>query len=118
MPQQDSDKTVQHRILDVYDANYIADIDGDEVADVLAAHTVQTGVERSSSIVFISGKTGSVIRKLPINKKEQLYLAPQILVHPDGEKIFVLVTGSHKQSGGLFIAPFSELLHGELVSLE
>lgn len=107
----------RERILDVYDGNCVSDIDGDEVGDVVAAHTVQIGSNRSSYVVFVSGKTGRVINRVEIGNKEQVFLAPLTLVHPDGEKILVIVTGSHEQPGGLYVAPFSDLLLGKIVSL-
>ncbi|XP_046419427.1 uncharacterized protein LOC124179248 [Neodiprion fabricii] len=109
LPLQDFDKSDHHRILDVYDANYMADIDGDEVGDIIAAHTMQIGTKRSSNVVVVSGKTGDILHKIAINNKEQLFLAPQALVHPDGERILVIVTGSHEQLGGLYVASFSDL---------
>ncbi|XP_012251263.2 uncharacterized protein LOC105683314 [Athalia rosae] len=114
LPLQDPEKPGRERILDVYDANFISDVDGDEIGDIVAAHTMQIGNRRTSEIVVISGKTGNVARRIPMSNDEQLYLAPQTLVHPDGEKIFIVSTGSHEQLGGLYVIPYHDLLYGQL----
>lgn len=112
---QDSSDAEQQKLLDIYDARYIPDVDGDKVTDVIAAHTLQIAEARSSEIIIISGKTGAVVRNVPLPENEQLYVAPQLLVQPDGENIFILVTSSSDDSGGLYIISHASLLNGNLV---
>ncbi|XP_043280238.1 uncharacterized protein [Venturia canescens] len=101
-------------ILDVYDATFMNDVDGDDIGDVIASHTLQSGDLRSSEIILISGKTGSIIRRVDFPRKEELFIAPRPLVHPDGEMLLVLVSSTPKKSGGLYIISYSELIHGHL----
>ena len=107
----------RRNLLDIYNAKFISDIDGDNVGDVLASHILQTDEKRFSEVVVISGTSGKVIRNAALPETEELFVAPQILVHPDGENIFVMVTNSQKQSGGLYVVPQTQLMEGELVSI-
>ncbi|EFN80767.1 uncharacterized protein LOC105186548 [Harpegnathos saltator] len=104
----------QQRILDVYDARFMADMDGDGIGDVIASHAMQTDNIRMSNMLIISGKSGSIIRNLNLPESEQLFIAPQILVHPDGENVFVLATNSQKQAGGLYIVSQGNIFYGDL----
>ncbi|XP_015584777.1 uncharacterized protein LOC107262760 isoform X2 [Cephus cinctus] len=114
LPLQDLATPGQQRILDVYDARYMPDIDEDGVGDVIASHTLQSGGTRNSEILILSGKTGSIIHSVALPETEQLFLAPQTFIHPDGENIFVIATSSQRQSGGLYIVPQSNLIYGDL----
>lgn len=118
MPREEKELPISERrdFLDIYDAKFIADIDDDEIGDVVASHILQVDEKRLSEVVIISGKTGKVIRNAGLPETEELFVAPQVLVHPDGENIFVMVTNSQKQSGGLYVVAQSKLMHGELVS--
>ncbi|CAK9800066.1 Protein FAM234B [Anthophora plagiata] len=102
------------KLSDIYDAKFIADIDGDDIGDIIASHTVQSREIHSSEILIVSGINGNVIHSSILPNTEQLFLAPQKLVHPDGESIFVLVTSSQKQSGGLYVVPQVNLMYGNL----
>ncbi|XP_015432829.1 PREDICTED: uncharacterized protein LOC107188942 [Dufourea novaeangliae] len=103
------------KLADIYDAKFIADIDGDEVGDVIASHTIQSTEVQLSEILIISGINGSIIHSSILPNTEQLFLAPQKLVHPDGESIFVFVTTSQKQSaGGLYVVPQVNLMYGNM----
>lgn len=105
----------QRRILDVYDARFVADMDGDGVGDVIASHAVQSDDARASDVLLISGRSGDIIRSVGLPDSEQLFIAPQILVHPDGENVFVLATSSQKEAGGLYIASQASMFYGDLV---
>lgn len=105
----------QEIILNVYDARFIADIDGDGIGDVVVSHTTQAGRLRSSEIIFLSGKTGNILNNIDFSKNEQLFIAPQTLVHPDGEIIYLLSSSTPEQSGGLYIILQSDLLSGNMV---
>ncbi|XP_011637922.1 uncharacterized protein LOC105427738 isoform X1 [Pogonomyrmex barbatus] len=104
----------QQRILDVYDARFIPDMDGDSVADITASHVVQSDNIQTSNILMISGRSGDVIRSINLPDTEQLFIAPQIMVHPDGENIFVLTTTSQQDAGGLYIVSQANVFYGDL----
>lgn len=114
IPIRELSASEEWKLSDIYDAKFIADIDGDEIGDVIASHTIQSREIHSSEILIISGINGNIIHSSILPNTEQLYLAPQKLIHPDGESIFVLVTSSQKQSGGLYIIPQVDLMYGSL----
>lgn len=105
----------QQIILDVCDARFMTDMDGDGISDVIASHIMQTDDIRKSNMLIISGKSGSIIRNIDLPESEQLFIAPQILVHPDGENVFILATNSQKQAGGLYIVSQANMFYGDLV---
>ncbi|EZA56528.1 hypothetical protein X777_03315 [Ooceraea biroi] len=104
----------QRRLLDVYDARFMPDVDGDGVSDVIAAYAVQSNDVRESKVLVISGQHGDVIRSVSLPYSEQLFIAPQIMVHPDGENIFILATSSQQEAGGLYIVSQANIFYGDL----
>ncbi|XP_066592878.1 uncharacterized protein [Prorops nasuta] len=113
-PVQDLPRSNMQRIFDVYDAKFIADINADGFGDVIASRATQSNGIHSSEILLISGKDGTTLQSVNLPNTEQLFTVPQILVHPDGENIFVLATSSQEKSGGLYIIPQSAIMHGEM----
>ncbi|XP_024868118.1 uncharacterized protein LOC112452235 isoform X1 [Temnothorax curvispinosus] len=113
IPLQDSASELQIT-LDVYDARFTADMDGDGTGDVIASHAVQSDNIQASNILVISGRSGNVIRNIDLPDTEQLFVAPQIIVHPDGENIFVLATTSQQDAGGLYIVSQANIFYGDL----
>lgn len=114
IPIQDTE-TKQQRILDIYDARFITDMDGDGIGDVIASHAMQSDDVRASNILVISGKNGNIIRNVNLPDTEQLFIAPQIVVQSDGENIFVLATSSQQEAGGLYIVSQANIFYGDLV---
>ncbi|KAK1136096.1 hypothetical protein K0M31_000665 [Melipona bicolor] len=114
IPVQDLSISEEWNLSDIYDAKFVADIDGDDIGDIIASHTIQSREIHSSEILMISGINGNIIHRSVLPNTEQLFLAPQKLVHPDGENIFVLVTSSQKQSGGLYVIPQENLMYNDL----
>lgn len=108
------DISIPQRFDEVYDARYIADVDNDTINDIVASHTWQTEGPQSE-IVLVSGKNGDKIIGIKLLKKEQLFVSPQLIVHPDGETYFILPTMGEKKSGGLYIISYTALLKGEFV---
>ncbi|KAL6430621.1 hypothetical protein ACFW04_006902 [Cataglyphis niger] len=104
----------QQRILDVYDARFITDMDGDGIGDVIASHAMQSDDIRTSNVLVISGKRGDIIRDVNLPDTEQLFIAPQIMVQSDGENIFVLATSSQQEAGGLYIVSQANIFYGDL----
>ncbi|CAL1683905.1 unnamed protein product [Lasius platythorax] len=94
IPIQDTETTKQQRILDIYDARFITDMDGDGIGDVIASHATQSDDVRANT--------------------EQLFIAPQIVVQSDGENIFVLATSSQQEAGGLYIVSQANIFYGDL----
>lgn len=115
LPYRDPSMLTQQRYYDVYDARYIADVDNDGIGDVIASHTWQSD-EAQSEVILLSGKNGNKINSIDFSEKEKLFVAPQVLVHPDGETYFVLVASGQEKEGGIYIIPHSNFIKGEFVS--
>lgn len=108
----------QQKILDVYDARFTTDMNGDSISDVIASHAMQSNDIRASNILVISGRNGNIIRNINLPDTEQLFIAPQIIVQSDGENIFVLATSSQQEAGGLYIVSQANIFYGNLVCNE
>lgn len=113
------DPSEQPIILDISDARFVADMDGDGIGDVIVSY-MQLYKTQESHIFMISGKSGTIIRNiklqsLQIPDTEQLFIAPQIMVHPDGEVIFVLATTNQQDAGGLYIMSEANIFYDNLV---
>lgn len=118
IPIQDTIASPQQRILDVYDARFITDMNSDGISDVIASHAIQSNDIRASNILIISGKNGDIIRNVNLPDTEQLFIAPQIIVQSDGENIFVLATSSQQEAGGLYIVSQANIFYDNLVCNE
>lgn len=115
IPIEDAATMKQQRVLDIYDARFITDMDGDGIGDIIASHAMQSDDIRASNILVISGKSGNIIRNVNLPDTEQLFIAPQIVVQSDGENIFVLATSSQQEAGGLYIVSQANMFYGDLV---
>lgn len=104
-------------VLNVYDARYIADVDSDEISDVIVSHTMQLGKFRQSRIILLSGKTGTIIKAIEFSKKEQLFIAPQVLISSDGDVNYLLASCAPDKSGGLYVISQRDFLYGNLVNI-
>ncbi|XP_011300782.1 uncharacterized protein [Fopius arisanus] len=114
LPAQQYSIAEEKIILNVYDARSMTDVNKDGISDIIVSHTTQAGSLRSSRVILLSGKNGTVIKSIDFSKEEQLFIAPQILVHPDGEIIYILSSCTPNQSGGVYIISQHDLLHGNL----
>lgn len=114
IPVRDLSISEEWKFSDIYDARFIADINGDDVGDIIASHIIHSRKIHTSEILIISGINGNIIHNSVLPNTEQLFLAPQKLIHPDGENIFILVTSSQKQSSGLYIISQVNLIYGNL----
>lgn len=115
LPFRDPSMSAQQRYYDVYDARYIADVDNDEIGDVIASHTWQSE-GAISEVVLLSGKTGKKLNSVDLSEKEKLFVAPQVLVHPDGETYLILVASGQEKDGGVYIIQHSKFIKGDFVS--
>ncbi|XP_058808308.1 uncharacterized protein LOC131673930 [Phymastichus coffea] len=110
LPYRDLSMLEQQRYYDVYDARYIADVDDDGIGDIIASHTWQND-KSQSEVVLVSGKTGTKIKSMDFPDNERLFVAPEVLVHPDGETYFILASSDQDKSGGLYVISHSNLLN-------
>ncbi|XP_011255000.1 uncharacterized protein LOC105250534 isoform X2 [Camponotus floridanus] len=114
IPIEETVASAQQQKIDVYDARFITDMNGDSIGDVIASHAMQSNDIRASNILVISGRNGNIIRNINLPDTEQLFIAPQIIVQSDGENIFVLATNSQQEAGGLYIVSQANIFYGNL----
>lgn len=115
LPLREPSMSGEQRYYDVYDARYIADVDHDGIGDVVASHTWQyDGIK--SEVVLLSGRNGSKFNNLDFSGNEKLFVAPQLIVHPDGETYFILAVSGQEKEGGIYILPHSKFVRGDFVS--
>ncbi|KAJ8679267.1 hypothetical protein QAD02_015054 [Eretmocerus hayati] len=112
LPSKDPTMLPQQKYYDTYDGRYMVDIDDDGISDIIASHTWQSQ-KSESEVLLISGKTGTIINSMDFPKTEQLFVAPQMIVHPDGESYFIIVSSDQQKTGGLYIISYPQLLKGE-----
>ncbi|KAK2584547.1 hypothetical protein KPH14_006916 [Odynerus spinipes] len=101
------------KLFEVYDAKFISDTDGDDIGDIIATGTIQSDLSHNSKMLIISAKKGNILNTIDFPSIES-FSAPLTVVHPDGENILVLTANNQMQSGALFIASSTSLMHGDL----
>lgn len=97
-------------IINLYTVNSVRDLDGDNVADVLAVHVEERRNSRAGHIKLISGKDGKIIRSVPTPFNEEVFVPIQIITQFDGTECLLVVTGGQSSSGGVYLIRIHELM--------
>ncbi|KAG4068752.1 hypothetical protein HA402_002443 [Bradysia odoriphaga] len=100
-------------IINLYTVNSIRDLNGDNIADVLAVHVEERRTSRAGHIKLISGKDGKVIRSIPTPFNEEVFVPIQIITQFDGTECLLIVTGGQNSAGGLYLIRIHELMMNE-----
>ena len=108
-------------LLNFYTAQWIADIDGDQVDDLVTAYGGFVKARRGDPdrpagyLMVLSGKTGRTISKVAMPDGKESYVSP--LVHDFGAGAEVIYgTGGEDISGNLYRVALDSLLAGSLSS--
>lgn len=93
--------------IDLYTVNGVRDVDGDSVADVLAAFIEErertpTTTMSVGRISIISGRSGKIIRTIDSPFQEELYVPLQVITQDDGNDMILVVTGGQNSAGGIY----------------
>lgn len=122
-------------VMDVYSGSFIPDQDGDGIVDVIASHTLQTGLlsvfftitsqvqtylivtggSRKGFLLIISGKTGSELIRVSTPNSTETLFAPQLFVRLDGENTILFGTGSQSTPGALYMVPLHDISIKQMV---
>lgn len=105
-----------------YNAQLLADLDGDQIPEILVSNggnvKAQMGSDRGrfpGVLAIFSGKTGQVIAADTLPDGKETYLSP--LVHTfegDQEAHIIFGSGGESRGGSLYKVPLSALLEGDI----
>ena len=116
----DVDHVTHSDLMSMYTPQFIHDLNGDHVSDLLVVHG---GDELSDPaqeehmfgrIMLLSGKTGKVLRWIPTPDRKESYYPPQILTWLDGEQFVIIGTGATVKGGSLFVINLIDLFKGKI----
>uniref|UniRef100_A0A8D9DY37 FAM234A/B beta-propeller domain-containing protein n=1 Tax=Cacopsylla melanoneura TaxID=428564 RepID=A0A8D9DY37_9HEMI len=102
-------------ILDFYAGQFIPDVNGDGVVDVITAHTNgSSAAMMGSHVMILSGRSGEVLHTLtsPVSG-EMMLSAPHLLVKPDGETVVIFCTVHNNAPTSIYVIALSGLINGE-----
>lgn len=120
LPHHDSlDYFNDEEILNFYTPQFIADVDGDSIKDILTSYggfikAQEKDLERPvGSIMILSGKTGEVISKVLVPDGKETYCSP-VLINGDQGQSVVFGTGGEYINGHLYRADLKDILNNKL----
>lgn len=100
--------------VDLYTVNEIRDLDGDMVADVLAARVEENQSLQPNSaagyIVVISGQSGKIIRTISTPNQEEIYVPLQLYTQIDGREMILVLTGGQATAGGVYLISLNTIM--------
>eukprot|EP00095_Tigriopus_kingsejongensis_P007875 maker-scaffold127_size327531-snap-gene-1.8 protein:Tk07875 transcript:maker-scaffold127_size327531-snap-gene-1.8-mRNA-1 annotation:"hypothetical protein BRAFLDRAFT_93831" len=106
---------IQSDLMSVYAAQFIHDLNGDGVPEVLAVHggdelsdPAQEG-NMFGRIIIFNGRNGTVLTWMQTPDRKESYYPPQILTWNDGEQFVLFGTGGNSRAGGLYVISLVDL---------
>ncbi|KAL5019654.1 hypothetical protein ScPMuIL_002546, partial [Solemya velum] len=114
------DPVARNEIMNLYTAQVIRDLDGDDVTDILAIHGGDplqdpgSAFRLSGRLLLLSGRTGAVLRWVTVPDERESYYSPQIYTHPDGTDVVLFGTGGETHPGGLWAISLDDLYKGNI----
>ncbi|CAL1534926.1 unnamed protein product, partial [Lymnaea stagnalis] len=115
---REEDKEVVNPVMNFYTPQYISDITGDDVPDIIVIHGGDPLQEAghahrlSGRILLVSGQSGKVIRWTGVPDKRESYYSPQILTRMDGVQLLLFGTGGETHNGSLWRLEVDSLKKG------
>ncbi|KAL4229159.1 hypothetical protein ACF0H5_012197 [Mactra antiquata] len=107
-------------IMNLYTAQYIHDIDGDSIIDILTIHGGDplqdpgSKYRLSGRVMLMSGRTGEVISWYGVPDERESYYSPQIHQWSDGTKFVLFGTGGETHGGSLWVIKLDDLIQGHM----
>ncbi|EDO39984.1 predicted protein, partial [Nematostella vectensis] len=109
------DQPARDTNMNMYTAQFIRDLDGDGVMEVLVAHGGDPLAEANSPerlkgrLIIFSGRTGVVLRWVVVPDERETYFSPNLYTKQDGTEMVLFGTGGETHPGGLWVIPLMNL---------
>ncbi|XP_022110434.1 uncharacterized protein LOC110989995 [Acanthaster planci] len=106
-------------ISNLYTPQFIRDVDGDGVQDVLNIHGGDPLRKRGHEVshigilLVISGATGHVIAWIEVPDKQESYYSPQVYYQHGGREMVLFGSGGESKGGSLWVIAMADLLQGD-----
>ncbi|XP_064617640.1 uncharacterized protein LOC135481843 [Liolophura sinensis] len=107
-------------IMNLYTPQYIDDLDGDDVIDILITHggdPLQNPGSKhrlSGRLLILSGRTGKVLKWVGVPDKREVYYSPQIYQRRDASRVVLFGTGGETHPGSLWYITLQDLYEGNM----
>ncbi|XP_071841954.1 uncharacterized protein [Apostichopus japonicus] len=117
----ENNELVREYVSNLYTPQYIEDIDGDDVPDVINIHggdpvrATDEKVKAIAKLVVFSGRTGDILVWSEVPDKQESYYSPQVYSKGDGTKMILFGTGGETHGGCLFVISLADVLEGSLI---
>ncbi|KAL8612256.1 hypothetical protein ACOMHN_038168 [Nucella lapillus] len=114
------DKEVKNQFSNVYTPQYVADMDGDHVPDILIMHggdpfaQPHSKTRESGRVVLMNGRTGKVLRWMVVPEGKETYYSPQVYQQADGTQVVLFGTGGETHGGSLWVITLKHLKAGRI----
>uniref|UniRef100_A0A2C9JEN2 FAM234A/B beta-propeller domain-containing protein n=1 Tax=Biomphalaria glabrata TaxID=6526 RepID=A0A2C9JEN2_BIOGL len=105
-------------VMNFYTPQYINDITGDDIPDIILVHGGDPLQEAGSAhrlsgrLMLVSGKTGEVVMWTGVPDNRESYYSPQIISHLDGVQFLIFGTGGETHNGSLWRLEVESLKQG------
>ena len=108
------DHAIKSDLMSVYAAQFVQDLDGDGVLEVLAVHggdgLADPGHDNMyGRLIIFSGKTGKLMRWMATPDRRESYYPPQVITGPDGREMIIYGTGGNLNNGALYAISLLDL---------
>ncbi|XP_033096375.1 uncharacterized protein LOC117100699 [Anneissia japonica] len=107
-------------ISNFYTSQFIHDVDGDDVQDILTIHGGDplrkpgANVSYAGRLILFSGATGHVITWSMVPDKMESYYSPQVYFDSHGEKVVLFGTGGETIGGALYVIKLDYFIRGHM----
>ena len=108
------DHAIKSDLMSVFAAQFVQDLDGDGVLEVLAVHggdgLADPGHDNMyGRLIIFSGKTGKLMRWMATPDRRESYYPPQVITGPDGREMIIYGTGGNLNNGALYAISLLDL---------
>ncbi|XP_071958463.1 uncharacterized protein [Antedon mediterranea] len=107
-------------ISNFYTAQFLHDIDGDDVQDILTVHGGDplrkpgANVSYAGRVMLFSGATGQLITWSKVPDGMESYYSPQVYYNSQGEEVVLFGTGGETHGGSLWIIKLQDVINGKI----